>query len=621
MMFARFKQLRIGGSEAGIALPIVVGLGMVLILLVSVGTAVSTSGMIRAKNNDDWNAAMSAAYAGVADYEGRVTNDSSYAQYGNPNSPFTIAGGSNTTVRMPPTTNPAFSIAAGGSWANVPLADGSASGASYRYEVDNSKLASTGVLRLRSTGKVGTATRTVVATIKQTGFTNYVYFTDYEMIDPNVLGGCPQDYAWRTPRPSNCLINFIPGDTLDGPVHSNDTINICGGTFLKGVTSSDPGLHAGVRYTQTSCSTNQTPGFANTGDPSYASTIAMPPPTQQINQTRTDTPTTVPMPGCLYTGPTSIVFNSNGTMTVRSPWTKATQISGSPATSGTAPSWCGTPGNPTKSATANAGTLAGTAGQTLSIGASTQLYNNLDYVQSVPAAPTDPNYSPTSNYCPASISCVTTNIGSKSKPNNVTTCTGADGSTTGNGIGYPIVGEVAPRSDSYSCTNGDVFVQGTMHGALTINADHYVYVTGNLTYQDPAHDILGLVGAGSVYVWNPVNSSGQNLVSWDTRAACARSINAAILSNLHSFAVQNYNRGGNDGNLCVTGSIAQEYRGPVGTGGGGGGMTGFTKKYSYDTRLLYTPPPKFPTPKTTSYDVATEVEVKGAFNADGSPAS
>ena len=59
---------------------------------------------------------------------------------------------------------------------------------------------------------------------------------------------------------------------------------------------------------------------------------------QLKRETRSDlTGNGVPRPGCLYTGPTKITFNANGTITVRSPWTKATRTAGDPATSGTTP--------------------------------------------------------------------------------------------------------------------------------------------------------------------------------------------------------------------------------------------------------------------------------------------
>ena len=173
-----------------------------------------------------------------------------------------------------------------------------------------------------------------------------------------------------------------------------------------------------------------------------------------------------------------------------------------------------------------------------------------------------------------------------------------------------------------------------MHSAMTINAEHFAWITNKLVYQDAANDILGLVGAGAVWVWNPIVctnptpypasngascSSEKAYLTFESTSGssnCARTINAALLSNNHSFEVHNYDSGIFIGYLCVTGSIAQEFRGSVGQGSG---SSGFLKRYSYDTRLLNSPPPKFPTPRTTSYDVNTEIEVKTAFDSTGAP--
>jgi hypothetical protein len=56
--------------------------------------------------------------------------------------------------------------------------------------------------------------------------------------------------------------------------------------------------------------------------------------------------------------------------------------------------------------------------------------------------------------------------------------------------------------------------------------------------------------------------------------------------------VQNYDQGSKQGNLTVWGSIAQNYRGIVGQGGGAG--TGYIKNYNYDARLVTQSPPYFP---------------------------
>ncbi|GAA2047317.1 phage holin family protein [Leifsonia soli] len=615
--------------DRGVALAMVVGIASVLLLLISVTMTFSVSGLVRSNHDADWDAAMSAAFAGVADYQGRLTNDPSYQQYGNPASTFTIANGSATSVALPPTSrdNPAFDVkptSAGGRWASVPLTDGLPANASFRYEVDNSKYASNGILHLRATGKVDTVTRSVVANIKQTGFTNYVYFTDYEELDPTLNNiNCAVAYAWAATRSQNCLINFIAGDTFDGQVHSNDTLNICGGTFKQKVTTANPNAVGGKLYSQTNCSGGAgTPTFQS-GAPVNAAQITMPPPQAQLDQVRTDIPVKVPIPGCLYTGPTKITFSVSGStayMTVLSPWTKKTQLSNGAATAGTAPAFCGTPGDPTKTQAQNAGTLSDVAGggQKIAIGPASQLYNNLAYVQGVPSDSANANY-----------------WASSASPNqNGFTCVGTDTKSSGNGLGYPVVNEVVPSIAKYDCRAGDVFVEGTMHSSMTINAEHFAWITGKLVYQDAANDILGLVGAGAVWVWNPIVCTNptpypaSNGASCSNEKAsltfeatsgssnCARTINAAILSNNHSFEVHNYDAGIPLGYLCVTGSIAQEFRGPVGQGSG---SSGFLKRYSYDTRLLNSPPPKFPTPRTTSYDVNTEIEVKTAFDSTGAP--
>ncbi|MFE4950966.1 hypothetical protein ACFQ9V_12770 [Leifsonia sp. NPDC056665] len=622
----RLRRVR-SSRDRGVALSLVVGVGAVLLLLVAMTMSFSVSGLVRSNHDADWDAAMSAAFAGIGEYQGRLTNDPSYQQYGNPNSPFTIANNSQGTVTLPTGTNanPAFGVTAGGTWATVQLTDGLPANASFRYEVDNSKYASNGILHIRATGRVDNVTRSVVANIKQTGFTNYVYFTDYEELDPALNGGgCPKAYAWSgTSRPAGCLINFIAGDTFDGQVHSNDTLNICGGTFKQKVSTANPNRNSsGNLYTQTNCS--GTPVFS-AGAPVNSALITMPPPQAQLDQVRTDIPAKVPVPGCLYTGPTKITFSvSGGTayMNVISPWTVKTELNPSAVPpGGSAPAFCGKPGTVGGTAAANANTLADlTNGQTIAIGSASQLYNNLAYVQSVPTTVGDPNY-----------------WSSSTSPNaNTLKCVGADNTSAGNGLGYPVTNEIVSTYAPYNCRAGDVFVQGTMHSAMTINADHFAWITGKLVYSDPANDILGLVGAGAVWVWDPevctnptpfptarntTCSTSKDYLTWEATSSsgnCARTINAAILSNYHSFEVHNYSSASYAGYLCVTGSIAQEYRGPVGTGSN---STGFLKRYSYDSRLLNSPPPKFPTPRTTSYNVATEIEVRTAFSATGAPLS
>lgn len=580
-----FLARRSPRGERGFALIMVMGIGLVLMLLMATAVTLSVSNLQTARGDQNWAAAESAAYAGVADYEAKLANNNTYYIYGNPGSTFSPAN----TVTLPPTTNNAFGLGTNtANWATVPGADGTAS---YRYEVDNTSYPNTGIVRLRSTGRVGTTMRSIVVNVRQHGFVDFMYYTKYELGDPiQTNTSCVPTYNWQTPHSSLCSeIQFAPGDTVNGPVHSNDTIKVCGSQFLQGFSSSDP---VPPYYEPVGgCSAAQfAPGSAN--QPQTRATIDMPATNGQMKQeVRTDL-ATVPNPGCLYTGPTSIVFNGDGTMTVKSPFTRATNLkadSTGALTIGSAGGLCGPIGNVTNG-------LASTGGATIPV-----IQSNLIFVQDVPSSSTaDPNYWATTAY-PTSFTC-----------NSTSTVSGWKFGT----IGYPITNEMVPAASPahYGCRKGDVYVNGVMQGKLTIAVDNYIYVTGNLTYSDASAsaDMLGLVGNNAVWVWNPVNSSGVALLGAN------REIDAAILSLNHTFQVQNYSTGGLRGDLTMYGAIAQRFRGAVGTGNSSGIVTGYSKDYNYDKRLQYQAPPKFLSPVAATYGVSQLVEVSPPFKPDGS---
>lgn len=103
-----------------------------------------------------------------------------------------------------------------------------------------------GVLRVRATGRP-TATdplrRSIVANLRRKGFLDFLYYTDYEDSDPQSLATqsertdadtyCKEKYRWQRPiagAPSGfgCPeIQFVSGDSVNGPLHSNDSLLIC----------------------------------------------------------------------------------------------------------------------------------------------------------------------------------------------------------------------------------------------------------------------------------------------------------------------------------------------------------------------------------------------------------
>ncbi|MFC5502766.1 hypothetical protein ACFPJ4_11000 [Lysinimonas soli] len=596
---------RLDADERGIALPVVLGLGLVMLLLVSAALESVTGGVRKTSTDEDMAGARSAAYAGVEEYQSRLANDSTYYKFGNPNAAFSASSKALLSLPTGTNANPAFNISASQPWAKIP----GSTDASYRYEVDISDYGNKGIVRLRSTGKVGSSVVSLVADLRQSGFIDFLYFTSYEELDPafnaKYRTTLPQPcdaFLWASPtRPSDCSqrIQFGQFDELHGPVHSNDTLDICGATFDGTVTTSNPTAAYDVP--------NGCPAATfKVSKPVYEKSLDMPPTNSQMKkETRNDLPADVPNPGCLYTGPTSITFTSDGNMRVVSPYTKVTQTTANAAgadISGTTPAKCG-----------KISDLQSTAGAVIPV-----LDLNLVFVQNVPSVSTDPNYW-ASNKTPTGFSCLSFG--------GVSNAGWSFGTTR-----YPLANEVTPSTSTtdtpaYGCRNGDLFVSGTEHGRTTIAAYNYVYVTGNITYADPSNDILGIVGQNAIWVWNPITKSGSG---WSTSYAYGapgpnRTIDAAMLSVAHTLQVQNYDANGtglgNRGTLTILGAIAQKYRGTVATSNGSGGVaTGYAKDYQYDTRLRYTAPPKFLTPVSTTYGVTQYSGVKAAYNADGSPA-
>ncbi|MEA2362170.1 MAG: hypothetical protein QOD71_1315 [Thermoleophilaceae bacterium] len=106
--------------------------------------------------------------------------------------------------------------------------------------------ATTGTFRIRATGRVRTPTsttdkpykRSIVATLRRKSFIDFLWFTDYETQDPNAYdsGGsftpawaAANCVAYRAQRNSSCADqDFITGDSIDGPLKTNDSLSTCG---------------------------------------------------------------------------------------------------------------------------------------------------------------------------------------------------------------------------------------------------------------------------------------------------------------------------------------------------------------------------------------------------------
>jgi hypothetical protein len=165
-----------------------------------------------------------------------------------------------------------------------------------------------GTLQIRATGRVHGERRSVVATMRRKNFLDYLYFTDYETLDPvayqissptqqaTLAQQCPRYRRAGRSEPPCTAITFASVDRINGPFHTNDDILTCGSpTFGRSaddaieISGPDPG------WNDRGC--GGTPNFVGslaTGAP----LLAMPPSNTSLRS--------IVAPEYLFTGTTTI---------------------------------------------------------------------------------------------------------------------------------------------------------------------------------------------------------------------------------------------------------------------------------------------------------------------------
>lgn len=118
------------------------------------------------------------------------------------------------------------------------------------------------------------------------------------------------------------------------------------------------------------------------------------------------------------------------------------------------------------------------------------------------------------------------------------------------------------------------------HGGKIYLDDDIVYKDDPLTTS--SDDVLGIVAENEIYVTD--------------NAANAHDINiqASLFSQTKGFGAENYSSRSNSGFINLLGGITQESRMAVGTFNSYGVVSGFSKRYRYDDRLMVMSPPTFP---------------------------
>ena len=424
---------------------------------------------------------------------------------------------------------------------------------SFHYDVDATAIYSQGVVRVTSTGKVNGVTRSVQVLVARGGATDFLYYTDFEDADPANTNAYPSGASTQCggsgPTNANYWFEGRSGCT---------EITFVSGDQLDGqvhfndtpLMSGSPTFLKGYETSDPGCKTATAPYYTGCFHGSATPSYNGYKPVYAGQLSPPDnTNLFATYPGCQYTGDTRIKFNSDGTMTV---WSK-------------------------KSAGTTTGTNCGDP-TTLGTGASVTVPVPTDQVIYVKNASTQAK-------------CTAGQVGD----------------------GLPLANDVNLNVSTFYCGNGNVYVEGTLKGRVTLAAQNNILVTGDLLLVNtPAGsaptgpDMLGLVAANSVVVYHPVNSSGTSLTTINDRW-----IYGSIQTLQHSFWVQSYDQGNKLGTLHVRGSIAQKWRGIVGTGGASG--TGFLKDYSYDTRLKFAAPPYFPQWTNAVWAGKTTAELKPQY--------
>jgi hypothetical protein len=413
-----------------------------------------------------------------------------------------------------------------------------------------------GTFRIASTGTSNNVSRTIVAQYKRDSFLNFVYYTDYETLDPVAVPGDPSDcnrhYTDTPGRGSDCggAINFISADQINGPLHSEDTLAICGTpTFGRNANDS---IQAPGFADESNCG-GSAPYYGATIDGTYTSSAPSltPPPTdgQLLNVAQSA--------GTVYTGTTTIQLTGT-TATV----TNANLNGGSPTSVN----------------------LAST--------------NGVIYVQSAQTPPCAENYTPFSanGTYGSNLGCGNVYV---SGYYNMSITIASDNDII-------VAGNLWPGSSAsnYATSTGALGGTPTGNALLGLVANNFVRV------EHPVSANRGTT-SGSC-------GSDANITSGTYQTLNNPYVYAAILAVGHSFIVDNYDCGSSPGTLTVVGAIAQLYRGPVGTGSSSV-STGYAKNYTYDDRLAYAEPPYFLNPVSVAWSVQHQTECAAAVSACAVP--
>ena len=548
-LFTRLRR-----DERGVTMYLVLGLMVISSLLMAgVLTATSTDASL-SRRDLDAKKAVYAAQAGIAAYLQALNANPNYWT----TCPTSTGYSSGQTVAVPNST------VNDESYSFTPLPAPGYSACSSSDPV-TTMVTSQGTFRVQFNGFSGVSdtstepvVRSYVVTFKHESFLNYVYFTQYEQVNPTL-----DSQSSNGQQPSECvnqtvaqiitaqaggndtpcqLINWVTGDDVAGPMFSDDYLYICGQPRF-GTTPSDTVYTLGIKDdTGNGCNNNtpyvNTPPAAVSGEGTLQTTFN-PLTIPQSN----DTLEAIAMkntPASVYYGVTYIKLGTNG-YTVTNPYAGLVDVSKS------YPS------------------------------------NGVLYVDQSPSGTCTAAYAPSGE-----------------------DYTEYDSGGGGAGCGTVFVSGTYGQSVTIASAQ-DVVVDGNLISGASnallglVPQDwarvYHQVMSGGTSASCSGTNNGASTNGGTATEPTAINSNGS--ISGSLQSP---TIDAAILTTGDSWIVDNFNCGGSLGTLTVDGAIAQYYRGTVGTTNG----NGYIKNYEYDTRLSAESPPFFLSPVNPAWSIQSE---------------
>ena len=277
-------------QERGAAMIMVLGMMSIMTVVVAAALSYAVNVAPQVRRDENWQAALAAAQAGVDDYLAKLNRTDAYAQ---------TVDCATTALKGPKAeaNSCGWNSSTAPGWVNVQAGDPSAG--KFHYDVNTANFWKDGSVWVESTGKVRGISRTIQVRVARGGSTDFLYYTDFEDADPQNLVAYPPggsqlaeppvarsttcaaravprlaNYWWQGGTRVNdgyCQeIQFAGNDVLDGDVHFNDSplMSSSGGTrprFLKGYEVADPNCTEAARPAGRQRCRHQTPVRASAG--------------------------------------------------------------------------------------------------------------------------------------------------------------------------------------------------------------------------------------------------------------------------------------------------------------------------------------------------------------------